>query len=428
MARPRTGRQTSAEYQRRYRERKKAQGAMAQTNWMLDVRLTDAVRHEAKARGLRESELATDILGDWYEARFGGRLPAAQPEAPPDNSAPPPPPASINATVELLLAKLEELGFIIPLQGMATQCLHGDERNGLWATVTLNGLDSIEFGLIERTDGLAQNILHCLVDTVTRRAWLTSDAYGELNQDRDIGTKISTKGLLALDDAFARLREFIMAKRKPLRYEETLAALPHYLDQEPSRSLLVLAFQRMGLELVHVPPTDLVISAAEAPQNVALHDLNALAQYVRQEFLRMGENGLHLPAVGWGRTHRLRPRGPRLRLRRAANAATGCAQCRGRPAMNTIEADALAAELRKAAQDLLLCVNAIMGQEQSIAADLLRNFPKRLELLALRMAPRPQPDLPPDWPLRSAPSETHLQALLERQRWWLQRRSERNAS
>ena len=295
MARPRTGRQTSAEYQRLYRERKKAQGAMAQTNWMLDVRLTDAVRHEAKARGLRESELATDILGDWYEARFGGRLPAAQPEAPPDNSAPPPPPASINATVELLLAKLEELGFIIPLQGMATQCLHGDERNGLWATVTLNGLDSIEFGLIERTDGLAQNILHCLVDTVTRRAWLTSDAYGELNQDRDIGTKISTKGLLALDDAFARLREFIMAKRKPLRYEETLAALPHYLDQEPSRSLLVLAFQRMGLELVHVPPTDLVISAAEAPQNVALHDLEALAQYVRQEFLRTGKTVCTFP-------------------------------------------------------------------------------------------------------------------------------------
>ena len=295
MARPRTGRQTSAEYQRRYRERKKAQGAMAQTNWMLDVRLTDAIRHEAKARGLRESELATDILGDWYEARFGGRLPPAQPEAPPDTSAPPPQPASINATVELLLAKLEELGFIIPLKGMATQCLHGDDRNGLWATVTLNGLDSIEFGLVERTDGFAQNILHCVVDTVTRRAWLTSDAYGELNQGRDIGTKISTKGLQALDDAFARLREFIMAKRKPLRYDETLAALPHYLDQEPSRSLLVLAFQRMGLELVHVPPTDLVISAAEAPQNVALHDLNALAQYVRQEFLRMGKTVCTFP-------------------------------------------------------------------------------------------------------------------------------------
>ena len=96
--------------------------------------------------------------------------------------------------------------------------------------------------------------------------------------------------------------------------------------------------------------------------------------------------------------------------------------------MNTIEANALAAELRQVAQDLLVCVDAIVGQEQSIAADLLRNFPKRLELLALRMAPRPQPDLPPDWPLRSAPSETHLQALLERQRWWLQRRSERNSS
>ena len=94
---------------------------MAQTNWMLDVRLADAIRHEAKARGLRESELATDILGDWYEARFGGRLPPAQPEPPPETAAPTPPPTSINATVELLLGKLEELGFIIPLQGMATQ-------------------------------------------------------------------------------------------------------------------------------------------------------------------------------------------------------------------------------------------------------------------------------------------------------------------
>ena len=96
--------------------------------------------------------------------------------------------------------------------------------------------------------------------------------------------------------------------------------------------------------------------------------------------------------------------------------------------MNTIEANALAAELRQVAQDLLVCVDAIVGQEQSIAADLLRNFPKRLELLALRVGPRPQPDLPPDWPPRNAPSETHLQALLERQRWWLQRRSERNSS
>lgn len=143
MARPRTGRQSSAEYQRRYRERKKAQGAIAQTNWMLDVRLADAIRHEAKVRGLRESELATEILGEWYEARFGGRLPPAQPEPPQDTAAPAPPPTPINATVELLLGKLEELGFIIPLQGMATQCLHGDERNGLWATVTLNGLDEI---------------------------------------------------------------------------------------------------------------------------------------------------------------------------------------------------------------------------------------------------------------------------------------------
>jgi hypothetical protein len=73
---------------------------------------------------------------------LAGGLPAAQPRSTTKTTAAPspPPPASINATVELLLAKLEELGFVIPLQGMATQCLHGDERNGLWATVTLNGL------------------------------------------------------------------------------------------------------------------------------------------------------------------------------------------------------------------------------------------------------------------------------------------------
>ena len=76
MARPRTGRQTPAEYQRRYRERKKAQQALAQTNWMLDARLTDAIREEAKSRGIRESQLAAEILERWYEARFGGPLPS----------------------------------------------------------------------------------------------------------------------------------------------------------------------------------------------------------------------------------------------------------------------------------------------------------------------------------------------------------------
>ena len=95
--------------------------------------------------------------------------------------------------------------------------------------------------------------------------------------------------------------------------------------------------------------------------------------------------------------------------------------------MNTTEAADLAAELRKAAQDLLLCVNAIVGQEQSLATDLLRHFPGRLELLALRIAPRPQADMPPDWPQWNASGEDHFQALLERQRWRLQRRSERSS-
>ena len=95
--------------------------------------------------------------------------------------------------------------------------------------------------------------------------------------------------------------------------------------------------------------------------------------------------------------------------------------------MTTTEATELAAELRKAAQDLLLCVNTIVGQEQSLAADLLRHFPGRLELLALRIAPRPQADMPPDWPQWNASGEDHFQALLERQRWRLQCRSERRA-
>ena len=95
--------------------------------------------------------------------------------------------------------------------------------------------------------------------------------------------------------------------------------------------------------------------------------------------------------------------------------------------MNTTEAADLAAELRKAAQDLLLCVNAIVGQEQSLATDLLRHFPGRLELLALRIAPRPQADMPPDWPQWNASGEDHFQALLERRRWRLQCRSERRA-
>ena len=80
--------------------------------------------------------------------------------------------------------------------------------------------------------------------------------------------------------------------------------------------------------------------------------------------------------------------------------------------MNTTEAAELAAELRKAAQDLLLCVNVIVGQEQSLAADLLRHFPGRLELLALRMAPRPQPDLPPEWPLRIPRDGGHDSTLM----------------
>ena len=229
----------------------------------------------------------------------------------------------------------------------------------------LNGLDAIEFGLVERRRRFgAKNILHCVVDTVTRRAWLTSDAYGELNQDRDIGTKISTKGLQALDDAFARLREFIMASasRCTMTKPGRAAAL---LDQEPSL-LLVLAFQRVGLELVHAAHRSGDFCGRGSRKTLRCMTWNALAQYVRQEFLRMGKTVCTFPLWDGGELIAYAPEA-RLRLRRAADAATGYAD--GGPSMNTIEAAALAAELRKAAQDLLLCVNAIMGQEQSIAAD-----------------------------------------------------------
>ena len=96
--------------------------------------------------------------------------------------------------------------------------------------------------------------------------------------------------------------------------------------------------------------------------------------------------------------------------------------------MNTTAAAELAAELRMAAQDLLLCANVIVVQQPSLAADLLRHLPRPLELLALRMAPHPEPDLPPEWPQWNAPGEAHFQALLERQQWRLRRHSERNSS
>lgn len=286
MARPRTGRQTPAEYQRRYRERKKTQQALVQTNWMLDARLTDAIREEAKSRGIHESQLAAEILERWYEARFGGPLPSLEVLAARAASTPQPEPeVTINALTELLLGKLEELGFVIPLQGVAGQCLRGDADNGLTATVALNDATVIEFGLTERVDGGICNILHCVVDTMTRRAWLSSEAYLDLNGERDV----DARGLNSLADVLNRLRDFIMARRRPLRLEQIMAGLPGCLNSPLPRTLLARVFQRAGLELVYLPPLGVPRESMPLPE-VALHDLAELASYARREMLRTGND------------------------------------------------------------------------------------------------------------------------------------------
>jgi len=286
MARPRTGRQTPAEYQRRYREREQVKHALAQTNWMLDARLTDAIREEAKVRGIRESQLAGEIIGRWFEARFGGALPALEAPAPPSASpSQPEPEVVMNSLTELLLNKLEELGFVVPLQGMAQQSLRGDAKNGLTAMVALNDATVIEFGLTERVDGVAGNILHCVVDTVARNAWLSSEAFPGLNGERDV----DARGLSSLADVFERLREFIMARRQPLRQEQIIAGLPSCLGNPLSRTLMARVFQRAGLELVHLPAVEQLLVPYSLPE-VALHDLAELASYARRELLRAGND------------------------------------------------------------------------------------------------------------------------------------------
>ena len=284
MARPRTGRQTPAEYQRRYRERKKAQQALEQTNWMLDARLTAAIRDEAKERGIRESQLAGEIFERWYEARFGGALPPLEKTAA-TTSPPPEPEVVMNALTELLIGKLEELGFVVPLQGMACQYLHGDAENGLSSMVALDDETIIEFGLLERIDRMACNILHCAVDTVTRRAMLSSEVYSGLNGERDV----DARGLNSLTDVFDQLRDFIMARRQPLELEQILAGLPGCLDNPLSRELMARVFQRFGLELCYLPPLEPLAETGLLPE-VALHDIAELAGYAQREMLRTGQD------------------------------------------------------------------------------------------------------------------------------------------
>lgn len=191
----------------------------------------------------------------------------------------------MNSLTELLLNKLEELGFVVPLQGMAQQRLRGDTSNGLTAMVALNDATVIEFGLTERVDGVAGNVVHCVVDTVTRNAWLSSEAFPGLNGERDV----DARGLSSLADVFERLREFIMARRQPLRLEQIIAGLPSCLGNPLSRALMARVFQREGLELVHLPAVEQLLVPYSLPE-VALHDLAELASYARRELLCAGND------------------------------------------------------------------------------------------------------------------------------------------
>lgn len=278
MARPRSGRQTPAEYQRRYRERKKAQQALTQTNWMLDARLTDAIREEAKTRGIRESQVAFEILERWYVDKFGVALPSHEATDVPASSELE---DGINTLMEQLLTKLEGLGFVVPLQGLAFQPLYGDAENGLTAMVGLSDSQEVEFGLTEHANGESQNVLHCVVDTTARQAWINSETHPGLNGVRDI----DAHRMAALDEVFEHLKEFIMSRRRPLNLDQILARLPANLADSQPRTLVASVFKREGLQLIYLPPLK-TRPGGDGSQTVALHDLSELARYARKEMLR----------------------------------------------------------------------------------------------------------------------------------------------
>ena len=96
--------------------------------------------------------------------------------------------------------------------------------------------------------------------------------------------------------------------------------------------------------------------------------------------------------------------------------------------MNTTEAAGLAAELRKAAQDLLLCVNVIVGRSNPWPLTCCGIFRGGWSCWPCVWRRAPSPICHPEWPQWNAPGADHFQALLERQRWRLERRSERNSS
>ena len=191
----------------------------------------------------------------------------------------------MNAIMEYVIGKLECLGFVVPLQGLSIQRICGDADNGLTASVSIGDDETIEFGLTERTDGSASNVLHCVIDTEHRKAWLTSDVYANLNGERDV----ELSGNKSLQELFERLQEFLMVRREPLHLEQIIAGLPGCIDNATSRSLIAAVLKRFGLESVYMPPIEVSTDDTAKPE-VALHDMVVLARYAREEMLANGND------------------------------------------------------------------------------------------------------------------------------------------
>lgn len=189
----------------------------------------------------------------------------------------------MNAIMEYVIGKLETLGFVVPLQGLSIQSICGDADSGLTASVSVGDDEAIEFGLTERTDGSTSNVLHCVIDTEMRQAWLTSEIYTDLNGARDV----ALCGRKSLQDVFERIQEFLMVRREPLQLQQIIEGLPSCLENAASRCLMATVFKRIGLELVYMPPFQ-VSPSDTSKTEVAMHDLDVLARYARDEMLTNG--------------------------------------------------------------------------------------------------------------------------------------------
>ncbi len=201
----------------------------------------------------------------------------------------------MNTTLENLTQALEDFGFVVPLAGMSVQRVCGDHDSGLTASCSIEEGGVIEFGLTERTEGSAVNVLHCVVDTEDRQAWLLSEHFSELNGERTLGVIASD----SLRDVFECLEEFILVRRPPLELQQIMEGLPSCLETDTSRGLMAAVFKRFGMESVYMPPFEAHTDHTPKPE-LALHDLAVLARYAREEMRKKDHAVFRIPLENKG--------------------------------------------------------------------------------------------------------------------------------